>query len=1610
MRKYTLINRLACIIFLIGVTGVSAHVPEGTGATLQFYSYYTTNPPKINACLVDRTTADGSQGSPQPMGADNDEWKDAYIRHFQLKSSGGEIVETSLFFMNDDNYLYVGFSGQSNTLGNNMDIDLAFDQGIGGGDHNDNLEGGGSGINNGEYRARVSPDKGADNRLTEYSFNGTIWVQQNDNTEKFIGLGHNYGGAFVQAEFKIPINGNPSPDDNHSYLDVTKIQELGFNIFYNTQSMGEFHWSETNNDFNDAGSDSGWADLRLGVERSFVTLYSTHNANGNPAIDGNIRGGATPDDAWRGCYTRHLVLTNFAGKTINAVFYSLEDAKVDDNVYVGLKIYDDENDGGDLCNIYQEQNKSTTTDRNFLLDDGRENSLIADENAFTDADDQYWDGTDPTESWTQDAVGGTTHDAIGEWYSAGYYEYEFLIDRSTGTAQDIIMDDDALMGFLIRYHDADGAGSDYFWEHSPNADNIEIDPNNNVYVATGWPDLQLGAPYVQIIFPEDDSYVEGVVNVRIYAEDENVDGVISALFYRKSVPATTYTLTRIDGTDEWSGTWNVMSLPDGPDTLVFEVTDDDGITIERLVNVTIQNESGTVIRPWVRVTSPTPGDTLLGTHSITFTKNPGSGTKISNLAIFIDGDSTQLDTGATTHSITTNDYLDGAHTIQLQAINEAGISGISPVATYHFRNAPSVTLTSPTPDSTLSGIITVVFGATAVSPATIAKREIYVDGGLVDTATTAATYVWNTLSLNDGQHTLQVKVTDSKGKTAESALISVTTANSPSVNITSPTPDAVLTGTVTVQFNAAAVSPAILTKREIYVDGGLLDTSTTDSTYLWNTLNYNDGQHTVQIKVTDSNGKTGESAIVSVTLKNTPTVAITGPSDTSVINGIDTVTFTVDYPPGSSRDTTEISFNGGDWIPTTASLSHVWITTDYLDGSHTVQVRATGTNGKTGYSQIKHVRIRNTPLVTITAPSPGAVISGVDTVRYTIAPVLPAIIVNREISIDGGAWTDSLVDSTMYIISTVDWADGTHSVQVRATDDRGRIGYSLQLLFITRNEPSVTVLLPVAGDTLCDTILVTFKAVAVDPALIENTYISIDGGAYTLTETDSTARINSHLLADGSHIFKLRVVDNKDKKGESDERLFIVDNSPPLVADPKILYPDNASSAKLNSNILVTALVKDLIAGLKADSAVTLTSDFLDTSGTVTYILHDNGLNGDLVANDNIYTTSLTINTDTTGTIGYSITADDNLGNTITLTSVIQLDNTPPVVSPFEWIPDPEASTLPGDVTYFDKLILRGTYSDEGGSELDRVFISVKNDSGNHVNNSPIELAPKDSAYSRIITLVPGLNFIAREAQDKAGNKTARHDTITYIEPKATKVVGKNGGTVQSPNGVTVTIPQHALLKSKEITITKVDPIDEPEPVDPNVQLLAVPHEFGPDGLTFRKPITITLSYTDADLDIDQDGVNDFDPSKFTVVFWDGETWLNAGDAKVDLVNRLVSITVNHFTMFDIAEIEQSVSSELIAYWTHNPVKSNNGSNFVYKVPASGTVSLSIIDLAGDLVYQLIAKRTPVTAGNEVPFKWSGANVAERFAGAGLYVYVFTYTNAATGKSTVIRKPIGLLK
>lgn len=1696
---YTFRNLCRLIVpvaVLLSFMSIYAHVDENSGEALQLYSYFTSSPPMINACLTDKTNANGVQRT------DNDEWKDAYIRYLTIKTSNeNDSTKMAFFFMNDADYLYVGVSCNFNNMGNNTTVKIFFDQGNGGGSHNDALDGGGNGVNNGEYRCEITTDSDIKN---EYSWNGTAWAQQNNGSEVFEASGENYGGALMQVEFKIPITGNPAVSDNASYLDVGVSDELGLFINIYSQNSGglDLYWHDTNGDINDAASAPGWTDLRLGVNRSYVTFYSTFNANGDPTVDGNIVSGATPDDAWRGCYTRNLKLTNFNGLSMDAVMYLIGN-ETNDDVYVGMKIVDDDNDGGDYLQIYQEENTANpSTGRNFLLGNNAENALKGDD-AYGAGDDLYWNGS----AWTSD--GATAPDyadqnAARQYYST-YWEYEFELNRSSGNANDINMQDNREMGFLIKYHDAEGAGTDYFWEYSPNVDAISIDENNVVYLAAGWPGLQLGAPYVQVIYPEDGSKVEGILNVRIYAVDEEGvgnAGIDSVNYYLASGLGSRTELTRIANTQEWSGTLDVSQIPNGDDTLVIEVGDNDGNVVERLVEISIANGSGSVTPPTVRVTSPSPGDTVSGTQTINISKDPGSGTVIRNLTVFIDGDSTELDSSATNYSWSTTGLIDACHTLQFRVINENGMSGISPVMTYITNNAPRVAITAPAAGADVTGRVPLTYTATPKGSAAIDSIWLLVDGAFSQNLAAGGNDTMNTTSLFDGEHTLQVRALDDMGKIGMSEIIIVSVNNSPTVTVTSPQGGAEVNGKVVLEYTTTSKGTAAIDSIWLLLDGAFHKSLDLEGTDTLNTMSLVDGEHTILVRAKDNTGKTGESEILTLVIRNAPSVVITSPEGGATVSGKLALLYT-NYPMKDAYIVSDSLFvDGRAYASLDTGGVDTLITTDLKDGEHTIQIKVTDNNGKTGLSKLLTLFVRNSPTVTLDYPLPDAILTGTVTLKFTESPVLPAAIVKREIYIDGGyvdtAATDStyiwntqdlndgqhtiqvkvtdtndrvglssLISVTVFntpvvnitgpsdtaeisgvdtITFTVDYApgtdrdsteisfnggqwipttedlaytwvttdflDGNHTVQVRARATNGKTGFSQVASFKVSNVPYVNITAPTGGEALNGTYTVTFITSPVYPATITNRQVSIDGNSWSDSLVDSASyTMTTTGWEDGVHTIQIRAVDSRGRSGFSSIRSFVVDNSPPVTADPSIEYPGNNSYANINSDILITVLVKDIQVGLRTDSGVVLSSDNIDISGSLTCLMRDDGLEGDKVADDNIFSYRAKINTDTTGTIGYSIKTEDRLGNTKTLTSAIKLDNTPPEIVNYIFLPEPEITVNPAGMrTYFDKLIARGEYSDDGGAGLNRVFIAVKNDSGNHVNNSPIEMSPGDSLFSRILNLVTGVNFITIEAADNAGNVTAISDTITYIEPKATKVIEREGGTVTSPNGVQAEIPKDAMLNSTEITITKILPIDQPQPVDKKVKLLNVAHEFGPDGMSFRKPITITLSYTEADLDPDQDGVNDFNPDDFIIVFWDGETWLNAGDATVDTANCLVMVNVNHFTTYDIAEKRAVEINDLVTYWTHNPVKAQDGSYFNYDIPDKGRVGLSIIDMAGDLVYQLIAKDTPVEGGNSYSVGWRGQNVSERFAGAGLYVYVFTYKNSVSGKTTIIRKPVGLLK
>ena len=137
---------------------------------------------------------------------------------------------------------------------------------------------------------------------------------------------------------------------------------------------------------------------------------------------------------------------------------------------------------------------------------------------------------------------------------------------------------------------------------------------------------------------------------------------------------------------------------------------------------------------------------------------------------------------------------------------------------YSQTSTPSVAMTAPTASSTVSGSITVSASSSAVSPASIASIQFYLDGSALGAAGTSSSYSisWDTTLASNASHTLYALATDNYANTATSTSITVTVLNQAVVSSAPPS----------VAVSAGGGGSAY----DLAIDGGAPTTPTTSVT------------------------------------------------------------------------------------------------------------------------------------------------------------------------------------------------------------------------------------------------------------------------------------------------------------------------------------------------------------------------------------------------------------------------------------------------------------------------------------------------------------------------------------------------------------------------------------------------------------------------------------------------------------------------------------------------------------------------------------------------------------------------------------------------------------
>ncbi|MBI3486529.1 S8 family serine peptidase [Candidatus Daviesbacteria bacterium] len=304
-------------------------------------------------------------------------------------------------------------------------------------------------------------------------------------------------------------------------------------------------------------------------------------------------------------------------------------------------------------------------------------------------------------------------------------------------------------------------------------------------------------------------------------------------------------------------------------------------------------------------------------------------------------------------------------------------TGITPLPD---TTAPTVSITSPTSNSIISGIVSIA--ASASDNVAVTKVEFYIDNSL-HTADSTSPYSdsWDTTTFANGTHTILAKAYDSAGNIGISSTTSVTVNNPvlditpPTVSITSPVSGSTVSGSVNL---TATASDNVSVSKVTYLIDGVYIGESTSSPYsvAWDTTQFSNGTHSLVANAIDPSNNLGTSAIVTVIVNNplpsptpvptqtpvptptstdttVPTVSIIYPLNGSTVSKLSTVNIAASASDNIAVSKVEFYVNSSlTCTDTTSPYSCSWKVPGAKGKKYTVQAKAYDNSNNTSSSTI----------------------------------------------------------------------------------------------------------------------------------------------------------------------------------------------------------------------------------------------------------------------------------------------------------------------------------------------------------------------------------------------------------------------------------------------------------------------------------------------------------------------------------------------------------------------------------------------------------------------------------------------------------------------------------
>jgi len=451
---------------------------------------------------------------------------------------------------------------------------------------------------------------------------------------------------------------------------------------------------------------------------------------------------------------------------------------------------------------------------------------------------------------------------------------------------------------------------------------------------------------------------------------------------------------------------------------------------------------------------------------------------------------------------------DGQWTARAEQSDASGNTGQSTANTFVVDTVAPITTIASSPLSPTNDT-TATFGFFGSEPASFACR---LDGGSFGSCASPQGYS----GLAEGSHTFDVRATDAAGNTGPAASFSWTidTTPPPTPTITSGPPNPSGSTSASFSFTDEDATASLLCQ----LDGGGFTPCTSPQVY--DSLDFE--THTFEVKASDPAGNESSAASYSWTVDlgaPAPPTITSGPPDPS---GSADATFDFTGEPGA---TFECSLDGAEFAPCTSPADY----TDLVDGSHTFSVRAVGPSGPGAATSY--------PWTIITVPPPAP--------NITSSPPDPSSSTSASFGFTGAPGVDFLcdLDGSGFAPCTnpttySGLAESSHTFQVKARDDAGNesdpASYTWTVDTTAPAAPTITSHPP-------DTSNSADASFGFDVGQAVDFECDLDGAGFV----SCTSPQSYTGLADGSHTFRVRAIDEAGNTGPEATFTWTIITVPP---------------------------------------------------------------------------------------------------------------------------------------------------------------------------------------------------------------------------------------------------------------------------------------------------------------------------------------------------------------------------------------------------------------------------------------------------------------------------------